>query len=85
MPDFQAESWLGLYAPKGLPPAVLAKLREAVAKSLADPAVAEALRRHRRGRPQPDRQGGDYMQKHVAAEVERWIAIMKKAGVQLPQ
>ena len=34
-----ASSWLGLYAPKGLPPAILAKLREAVAKTLEDPAV----------------------------------------------
>ncbi len=83
--DFQAETWTGLYAPKGLPAPVLAKLREAVSKSLADPAVQKRFTDIGAAVPKPDRQGGDYMQKHVAAEVERWIAIMQKAGVQLPQ
>src|SRR4029453_7451410 len=39
LPAFKAETWTGLYAPKGTPAPVLAKLREAVASSLADPAV----------------------------------------------
>src|SRR2546423_1161346 len=39
MPEFVMESWLGLYAPKGVPPEILAKLREAVAVGLEHPPV----------------------------------------------
>ena len=42
LPEFVMESWLGLYAPKGVPPEILAKLREAVAVSLEHPLVQNA-------------------------------------------
>ena len=48
LPDFLAETWTGPYAPKNRPPAVLARLREAVSRSLADPAHPGALRQDRR-------------------------------------
>ncbi len=83
LPDFKAETWTGLYAPKGLPPAVLAKLREAVAKSLADPEVQGRFAKIGATVPKPDRQGGDAMLKLVTVEVARWIEILKKAGVEL--
>jgi tripartite-type tricarboxylate transporter receptor subunit TctC len=35
----QITVWLGLVAPKGTPPAILAKLQQEVAKTLADPAI----------------------------------------------
>jgi tripartite-type tricarboxylate transporter receptor subunit TctC len=35
----QITVWLGLVAPKGTPPAIVAKLQQEVAKTLADPAV----------------------------------------------
>ncbi len=35
----QITVWLGLVAPKGTPPAIVAKLQQAVAKTLADPAI----------------------------------------------
>jgi tripartite-type tricarboxylate transporter receptor subunit TctC len=79
MPEFAAETWTGLYAPKGLPPDVLAKLREAVAKSLADPATQERFLKIGATVPKPERQGGDAMLKLVESEVARWIDILKKA------
>jgi tripartite-type tricarboxylate transporter receptor subunit TctC len=83
LPDFRAETWTGLYAPKGTPAPVLAKLREAVAKSLADPAVQKRFADIGAAVPGPERRGGDYMLKLVTSEVERWSAIMKKAGIEL--
>lgn len=85
LPDFRAETWTGLYAPKGTPAPVLAKLREAVAKSLADPAVQARFTAIGATVPKLERQGGDYMLKLVASEVDRWSVIMKKAGVELKQ
>jgi putative tricarboxylic transport membrane protein len=85
LPDFKAETWTGLYAPKGTPAPVLAKLREAVAKSLADPAVQKRFTDIGAAVPKPERQGGDYMLTLVTSEVDRWTDIMKKAGVELKQ
>jgi tripartite-type tricarboxylate transporter receptor subunit TctC len=85
MPEFAAETWTGLYVPKGLPAAVLAKLRDAVAKSLADPAVQERFLKIGATVPKADRQGGAVMQKLVEVEVDRWVAILKKAGLPAPQ
>ena len=39
LPEFVVESWLRLYAPKGLPQGILEKLREAVAVALEHPLV----------------------------------------------
>jgi tripartite-type tricarboxylate transporter receptor subunit TctC len=85
MPEFAAETWTGLYVPKGLPADVLAKLRDAVARSLADPAVQERFLKIGATVPKPDRQGGAVMQKLVEVEVDRWVAILKKAGLPAPQ
>jgi hypothetical protein len=31
--------------------------------------------------PKPDQRGGDHMQNLVASEVDRWVSILKQAGV----
>lgn len=85
LPDFAAETWTGLYAPKGLPPEILAKLRESVTKSLAEQEVQQRFLKIGATVPGADRQGGDYMLKLVTTEVDRWSVILKKAGVSLPQ
>jgi tripartite-type tricarboxylate transporter receptor subunit TctC len=41
LPSFQLESWVALYAPAGTPAPIVAKLTDAVKKSLALPEVKE--------------------------------------------
>jgi tripartite-type tricarboxylate transporter receptor subunit TctC len=82
LPDFKAETWTGLFAPKGTPAPALAKLREAVSQSLADPTTVSKLAVIGADLPDPAKQGGTYMQSLVVSEVARWNDIMKKAGVQ---
>jgi tripartite-type tricarboxylate transporter receptor subunit TctC len=43
LPDFVADSWVGVLAPAKTPPAVLAKLNAALNTVLADPALREKL------------------------------------------
>jgi tripartite-type tricarboxylate transporter receptor subunit TctC len=81
MPEFAAETWTGLYAPKGVAPDVLARLREAVATSLDDPAVHQRLVKIGAAVPKPERRGGDAMHALVEKEVARWADILKKAGL----
>jgi tripartite-type tricarboxylate transporter receptor subunit TctC len=37
VPGFELEAWVGLFAPAGTPPAVVAKLSDAVKKSITQP------------------------------------------------
>ena len=80
MPDFVAESWLGLYAPKGLPPEILAKLREAVAVALEDPLVLTRFPEIGGSVPKKEDRGGDRMLEIVKSDVVRWGEVVKKAG-----
>jgi tripartite-type tricarboxylate transporter receptor subunit TctC len=81
LPEFRVETWTGLYAPKDLAAPVLAKLREAVAKSLAEPATQARFLKVGAVVPKPDEQGGAHMQQLVTSEVQRWRGIMRRAGV----
>ena len=53
VPGLEVFSWQAVVAPKGLPKDVMEKLQPAIVAALKDPAVAEAVQRHRvrRGRP----------------------------------
>jgi tripartite-type tricarboxylate transporter receptor subunit TctC len=76
--DMDMDSWFGLFAPRATPPANLAKLREALGKVLADPAVAELFGK-----------SGGLMAKTTPAEAEvfvkkeaeYWGPLIKQAGV----
>ncbi|MSP05803.1 MAG: tripartite tricarboxylate transporter substrate binding protein BugD [Acetobacteraceae bacterium] len=80
LPEFKANSWLGLYAPKGIPPANLAKLRDAAVKVLDDPAVQKHF--HDLGGiiPAPKDRGGDRMLAIINSDVTRWLEVVRKAG-----
>ena len=80
MPEFIAESWLGLYAPKGLPPAVLAKLRAAVAAALEDPLVQTKFPDIGGSVPRKEDRGGERMLEIIKSDVVRWSEVVKKAG-----
>lgn len=80
LPAFKVESWLGLYAPKGLPPEILAKLREVAVKSLDDPDVQKKFLDLGGSVPKVERRGGDYMLATIKTDVVRWMEVVKKAG-----
>ncbi|KRR16080.1 hypothetical protein CQ14_23845 [Bradyrhizobium lablabi] len=81
LPDFAAETWTGLYVPKGVSADILAKLRAAVALSLAEPAVQERFLKIGAEVPKPGRRGGEAMHALVEKEVVRWVEILGKAGL----
>lgn len=85
LPDFKAETWMGLFAPNGTPTPVLAKLKDALDKSLNEAAVQKRFADIGAEVPKPDRRGGEYMLTLVGSEVDRWGSILKKAGVEWSQ
>ena len=80
LPAFKVESWLGLYVPKGLPPEILAKLRDAQLKALEDPTVQEKFLGLGGSVPRQERRGGDHMLATIKSDVARWQEVVKKAG-----
>ena len=45
LPGYDVTTWYGFFAPRGIPPAVTAKLNQAINEIIAEPAVRERLTR----------------------------------------
>jgi tripartite-type tricarboxylate transporter receptor subunit TctC len=81
VPGFYMSGWFGLFAPKGTPTDIIAKINSAMAQALTDPAVQGRL--HDLGldiatRAQQTPEGLAAFQK---AEIEKWWPIIKAAGI----
>ena len=78
-PASMSSVWHGVWAPKGTPADVIAKLNAAMVKSLADPPPGKA-RRAGPGHPAAPsaRRGARAWQQ---AEIEQWWPIVKAAGI----
>jgi len=80
VPNFEALSWQGLFAPAGTPAAIVNKLNAAVVQVLQRQDMKEffASQGFIVAPTSPDEFG-----RFVAAEVKKWGDIVKKAGVQV--
>jgi tripartite-type tricarboxylate transporter receptor subunit TctC len=80
LPNFNVQVWHGLYAPKGTPPAILAKLNTALRAALKDPdlikreeALGLTVITDKRLDPAEHR-------KFLQTEITRWGKVIKDAG-----
>ena len=78
--DFQLNIWSGIYAPKGTPKEIVAKLADALDKTLDDPATAERLGKLGGTVPPKAERGPDHLRKTVASDIPRWAPILKEAA-----
>lgn len=80
IPDFQLNIWSGIYAPRGTPKEIVAKLADALDKALDDPATAEKLGNLGGTVPPKAERGPDFLRKTVASDIPRWAPILKEAA-----
>ncbi|RYF23784.1 MAG: tripartite tricarboxylate transporter substrate binding protein BugD [Comamonadaceae bacterium] len=80
VPNFEVTIWHGLYAPKGTPAPVLAKLNEAMKAALKDPefikkqeGLGAVVAADKRIEPAEHK-------KFVQAEIDKWGTVIKAAG-----
>jgi tripartite-type tricarboxylate transporter receptor subunit TctC len=73
--------WYGLYAPKGTPKDIIAKLNGAVTESLADATVQARLADLGQEIYPPDRQNPEALAALQKAEIEKWWPIVKAANI----
>ena len=78
--DFQLNIWSGIYAPKGTPKDIIAKLADALDKTLDEPATAERLGKLGGSVPPKAERGPDHLRKTVASDIPRWAPILKEAA-----
>jgi tripartite-type tricarboxylate transporter receptor subunit TctC len=78
VPNLEIDSWIGLFAPAKTPPAVIARLQEAIAQSL--PGL----------KPRFEQNGGEVidmapgkLKPFIASESDKWIKIIHEAGIRL--
>jgi tripartite-type tricarboxylate transporter receptor subunit TctC len=78
--DFDTPGWIALYAPKGLPPAIVAKLQAAVAKVLESPDTAQ---RFASAGAVPRFMGSAALTAYEEAEIRKWGEAIQFSGARI--
>ena len=85
LPEYEVSAWNALFAPKGTPKDIVAKLNDTLIKALDDDATRKRLLEL--GSVIPDKAGRspDALGTLVKNEVARWTPILKAAGATPPE
>ena len=81
LPGFYFSFWHAMWAPKGTPKPIIAKLNAAVVAALADPATRKKLTDLAQVIYPPDQQTPEALHAFQKAEIEKWWPIIKAAGI----
>lgn len=83
LPGFEAATWYGLYAPKGVPKEVVQKLHQAYLKALSDKEWTKRMAAQGIHMLPETQYAPDAFAKHTAAEVEKWRKVVIDAKIQI--
>jgi tripartite-type tricarboxylate transporter receptor subunit TctC len=81
LPRLAVSFWHGLWAPKGTPKDIIARLNGAVVKTMADPAIRSRLVDLGQVFFPPEQQTPEALAARQKAEIEKWWPIMQAAGI----
>ncbi|WP_454625788.1 tripartite tricarboxylate transporter substrate binding protein BugD [Bradyrhizobium cenepequi] len=80
LPAFQAQAWNAIFAPKGTPAPIIAKLNAAAVKALDDETVRKRLLELGSVIPQPASRTPEALGTLVNSEIKKWTPVLKPAG-----
>jgi tripartite-type tricarboxylate transporter receptor subunit TctC len=80
LPAFQAQAWNAIFAPKGTPAPVIAKLNEAIGKALDDETVRKRLLELGSVIPAPADRTPEALAALVKSEIAKWTPVLKPAS-----
>lgn len=83
LPGFYFTFWHALWAPKGTPKEIVAKLNEAAVKALNDPATRQKLVELAQEIFPRDQQTPEALRAYQKAEIDKWWPIIKSAGIKV--
>jgi tripartite-type tricarboxylate transporter receptor subunit TctC len=85
LPDFQAVGWNALFAPKGTPRDIVLKINAAARAALDDEGTKKRLLELGANLPTESERTPEWLGQHVAKEIDKWVPVIKKAGVTVSQ
>jgi tripartite-type tricarboxylate transporter receptor subunit TctC len=83
LPGLYIAVWHGLWAPKGTPKDVTARLTSAIMEALADPQVREKFAALGQEIPEPAQQTPQALRALHEAEIKLWWPLIKSAGIKI--
>ena len=83
LPGFHISIWHALWAPKGTPKDIIARLNAAAMETLADSAVRARLIDMGQEIPARDRQTAEALGAFHKAEIEKWWPILRAANIKV--
>lgn len=78
VPGFQSQAWFGVLAPKGVPPDVEKKLRDAIAKAVAQPDVRKIFSDRK---IEPRSGSSEDLEQLIRGEVAQWNPVITKYNI----
>ena len=82
--QFLLQGWAAVFAPKGTPKPVVAKLSEALRAAVADPAVRKRIEELGALPATAETVTPDYLARMLKSDIERWSVVIKAAGISEP-
>ncbi|MGL4240721.1 MAG: Bug family tripartite tricarboxylate transporter substrate binding protein, partial [Beijerinckiaceae bacterium] len=82
-PDYTADAWTALFAPKSLPEPIAARVQQAYQAALNDAEVVRRLTDLGAVVPAREARGGAALAELVKADVARWAKVIKDANIPL--
>jgi tripartite-type tricarboxylate transporter receptor subunit TctC len=83
LPNFEASTWYGIYAPKGTPQPVLDKVQQAYLKVMGDREFTGKMADQAIQMLPAEQYTGAALGKHTEAEVARWKSVAAKTNISL--
>ncbi|MGG5822547.1 Bug family tripartite tricarboxylate transporter substrate binding protein [Falsiroseomonas sp. HW251] len=80
VPGFETITWNGLMGPRGMPPALVARIHGIIAAALQRPAVQDRMQRIG---ADPLGEGPEAFAARLRADVARWNEVVRVAGIRL--
>ena len=81
LPSLDISVWYGLWAPKGTPKEIIAKLNAAAVQALTEPAVRQRFAELGLDMPPRDRLTPEALAAYQKAEIEKWWPVIKDANI----
>ena len=83
--QFLFQGWNAIFAPKGTPKPVVARLSQALQAAVADPAVRARIEELGSVPAKPEMATPEYLGRVLKSDIERWAVVIKAAGISEPQ